>query len=700
MLRSNVAMVLLWGPDGVMIYNDAYAIFAGPRHPQLLGSNVREGWPEVAAFNDNVMNVGLAGGTLNYHDQELTLHRAGRPEQVWMDLDYSPIPDDNGVPAGVIAIVVETTDRVQSRRWQAGERERLRQFIDQSPGFMSIMLGPDHVVDHTNAAHDKLTGGRALVGKPVRQALPEIEAQGFVELLDEVYQTGIPYSGLSLRAAFTHPNQDGEDERFLDLSLGPLRGPAGDVIGVIAQGHDVTDRVVAERSLRGSEAQFRSLAEALPNHVWVASPDGKLTWLNSRVCDYAGVPEAALLDDGWASIVHAEDIGRAATVWRHALETGSPYEAEFRLRRNDGDYRWHLARAVAARGTDEQITHWIGTNTDIEDHKRITEALTYSERRLRISQNAGGIASLELDIASGTVVGSDRFWSIWGLSQRDSIHISELEKIVVPQDRHVRSNEETRVAGTAVTSVEYRVRRPDTGELRWLSRTIEFIRDQTGKPTKMFGVMQDITERKEAQSRQELLVYELEHRIKNILAMVSAIAAQTLRNGDLEVVRETFRERLNALARAHDILNKTRWTKASLHEVIASSITAVPGDRITVDGPALPINPKAALSMALAVNELATNALKYGALSATTGRVDIKWSIEHNSADAGAPFRWTWQETGGPKVTAPTRRGFGSLLLQRVFATDFNGKVNIDYHPDGVVCVLQSATPTIGGHTA
>jgi hypothetical protein len=99
---------MLWGPEGVMLYNDAYSGFAGGRHPQLLGSNVREGWPEVADFNDNVMKVGLAGGTLRYRDQELTLHRNGRPEQVWMDLDYSPVIDAFGDPAGVICFLAET----------------------------------------------------------------------------------------------------------------------------------------------------------------------------------------------------------------------------------------------------------------------------------------------------------------------------------------------------------------------------------------------------------------------------------------------------------------------------------------------------------------------------------------------------------------------------------------------------------------
>src|SRR5215469_17967270 len=114
LLRSPVPMVLLWGPDGIMIYNDAYSAFAGGRHPRLLGSKVLEGWPEVADFSDRVMKVGLSGGTLAYRDQELTLYRSGVAEQVWFNLDYSPILDESGKPAGVMAIVVETTERVRA----------------------------------------------------------------------------------------------------------------------------------------------------------------------------------------------------------------------------------------------------------------------------------------------------------------------------------------------------------------------------------------------------------------------------------------------------------------------------------------------------------------------------------------------------------------------------------------------------------
>ena len=138
LLRSPVPMVMLWGEGGVMLYNDAYAVFAGKRHPQLLGSPVREGWPEVADFNDNVMRVGLAGGTLRYQDQELTLYRNDVPEQVWMNLDYSPVIDEDGRPGGVLCVLAETTGHVTARAALVESEARFRLMVDTVPQIIWI----------------------------------------------------------------------------------------------------------------------------------------------------------------------------------------------------------------------------------------------------------------------------------------------------------------------------------------------------------------------------------------------------------------------------------------------------------------------------------------------------------------------------------------------------------------------------------
>ena len=177
-LRAPAPMALFVGPGGIFLYNDPYRSIAGPRHPEVLGRPVAEGWPEVAAFNAGVIRTVLDGGTLSYRDQELTLRRNGVDEQVWLNLDYSPIADDAGRPCGVIVYVSETTDRVKYDRAVAGERERLRQMFEQAPSFMAMLRGPGHVFDMANAGYMQLIGHREVLGKPIREALPDLAGQG------------------------------------------------------------------------------------------------------------------------------------------------------------------------------------------------------------------------------------------------------------------------------------------------------------------------------------------------------------------------------------------------------------------------------------------------------------------------------------------------------------------------------------------
>ena len=252
-VHSPVPIVMLWGDEGFMLYNDAYSRFAGARHPKLLGSRVREGWPEVADFNDNVMKVCLAGNTLAYRDQELTLYRNDRAEQVWMDLDYSPVLDESGQPAGVIAIVVETTQRVLADRQVTAALERLRTMFEQAPGFMALLDGPEHVFTLANAAYVDLVGVRELIGKSIRHALPEIEGQGYIQLLDRCYTTGEPFFGQSQKVDLRRNSGDSET-RFVDFIYQPVKDSSGTTTGIFVQGADVTERKLAEDELNALNA--------------------------------------------------------------------------------------------------------------------------------------------------------------------------------------------------------------------------------------------------------------------------------------------------------------------------------------------------------------------------------------------------------------------------------------------------------------
>ncbi len=374
-LQSAVPMVTLWGEHGVMIYNDAYAVFAGQRHPQLLGSNVREGWAEVADFNDHVMKTGLAGKTLAYADQELTLLRDGAPAPVWMNLDYSPVRDDSGKPIGVMAIVVETTAKVHAIRLSLAESAKLRQMFEQGPGFMALMMGSEHVFEFVNPAYLQLVGHRNVLGQPLRAALPELQGQGLYELLDTVFATGEPFAGTALPVTLRRLPDSEPEMRHVDLVYQPIKTPDGGVIGILVQGVDVSERVIAEEAVKASEAEFRAFAQAMPNHVWAASPDGMLDWFNDRVYEYAGATQAQLGGGAWTDIVHTDDIGLVSDRWAAALQSGHTYMSEFRLRRANGDYRWHITRAVPIRDEAGNIRRWVGTNTEIEEQKAVAQAL-------------------------------------------------------------------------------------------------------------------------------------------------------------------------------------------------------------------------------------------------------------------------------------------------------------------------------------
>jgi PAS domain S-box-containing protein len=444
-LQSPVPIVTLWGVDGVMLYNDAYSVFAGGRHPQLLGSKVREGWSEVADFNDNVMKVGLAGQTLRYEDQELTLHRHGRGEQVWMNLDYSPIRDEQGVPVGVIAIVVETTAKVRAERWLSGERERLRRMFEQAPGFMAMLTGPEHVIELTNASFTQLVGDRTILGKPVEEGLPELRGQGFVEILNRVYASGLPVSGSAQSIVLNRLPGAPAEQRYVDFVYQPVRNEAGAVIGIFIQGTDVTDRLAAELAVHESEEKFRTFAQAMPNQVWSARRDGELDWFNDRVYEYSGAAKSSLDGQAWGTIIHRDDLQAAIPQWAEAVASGTTYECEFRVRRADGVFRWHLSRALPIRDNAGRIVRWIGTNTDIEDQKsaaralerlnktleqQVVESVADRDRMWRLSTDIMLVA----DFQSNIVAVNPAWRQILGWDEKNLIGHSFLE-FVHPDDR-------------------------------------------------------------------------------------------------------------------------------------------------------------------------------------------------------------------------------------------------------------------------
>lgn len=369
LIAAPIPIVMLWGTQGVMIYNDAYSDFAGGRHPQLLGTNVREGWPEVADFNDHVMKVGLAGGALVYRDQELTLHRNGKPEQVWMNLHYWPAPGEDGEPAGVIATVVETTDRVLAERRERLERQRLEQVFEQAPGFICTMRGPDHVFEYVNAAHRRLFGSADWIGKPLADAFPDIQGQGFDELLDQVYRTGEAQTSYGVPATFGTSRDGVAETRMLDFVYQPMRDEAGAVTGIFCEGYDVTEPRQAEAALAESQERLQLALAAADLGTFVWFPQRDLAEADARMMAMFGLPPDGLLtlQTALAQSIHPEDGPAYADAVGRALDPAGDHRLnhDIRVLQPDGTLRWLTITgqvqfegdtAVRMAGTAQDIT--------------------------------------------------------------------------------------------------------------------------------------------------------------------------------------------------------------------------------------------------------------------------------------------------------------------------------------------------------
>ncbi len=201
------------------------------------------------------------------------------------------------------------------------------------------------------------------------------------------------------------------------------------------------------------------------------------------------------------------------------------------------------------------------------------------------------------------------------------------------------------------------------------------------------GVMRDVSERKRAEERQRLLVNELNHRVKNSLATVQALASQTLRNADtVEGARSALTARLLALSMAHDILTREDWGGAPLADVIRAAVVHNGEQgRFTIGGPDVRLTPQMALALSMALHELSTNAVKYGALSNETGFVEITWQVNRNGSKR---LELRWEEHGGPPVAAPTRRGFGTRMIEDGLTRDLEGSAHMDFQPWGLTCTI------------
>jgi PAS domain S-box-containing protein len=317
------------------------------------------------------------------------------------------------------------------------------------------------------------------------------------------------------------------------------------------------------------------------------------------------------------------------------------------------------------------------------------------ERFLQFALQAAHLGSWSLDLCTNRLALTNGSKTNFGHSTADTITYDDINAAVHPEDG-ARRDEALRMAVevTGEYQTEFRILTP-AGEERWLGARGQVLRRSDGTPLLLVGVSQDITDRKRAEEHRTLLANELSHRVKNMLATLQAIVSQTLRSaGSLEEAGETLSGRIKSMGAATDMLINEQRESASMHELVDRALAPFRSDaddRFRVNGPSIPIPPRIAVGLALALHELSTNAAKYGALSTPGGRVDLSWKVAEESK--ASRLYVCWEEVGGPPVVPPTRTGFGSKLIERVLASEINGTVELDYRPSGVVFTAIAPMP-------
>jgi PAS domain S-box-containing protein len=507
-----------------------------------------------------------------------------------------------------------------------------------------------------------------------------------------------------------------------------------------------------------------ALADQLPQLAWIADADGSIYWYNQGWYDYTGTSPEEMLGWGWQAVHDPAVLPHVIERWRAAIRSGQPFEMVFPLRGADGRYRPFLTRVRPSKNPEGRVVRWIGTNTDISDQHEVAESLTQEKAHLETLNRTVAQVSAELNLerlvqtvteAGVSLTGAEFgafFYNVVDVGGESltlytiaGVPREHFSKFPNPRATHVFSptfrGEGTVRSDDILADERYGRNAPyhgmpaghlpvrsylavpvksRSGEVlgglffghpepgQFTQRHEELVVGIAGQAAigidnaRLFDAAQrEIAERRAAEEHRELLINELNHRVKNTLATVQSIAAQTLRTGAIEAeVRERLDARLMALSDAHNLLTEHNWEGATLDEVVRIALRPhrTEGDyrdRFSAEGPIVNLLPKTALAIAMAFHELATNALKYGALSNEGGRVRIRWDV---ISDAGQPrLRVVWTESGGPSVTPPSRTGFGTRLIERGLAAELGGSVSLSYPPTGVVCTVDTPMPSTGG---
>jgi len=586
-------------------------------------------------------------------------------------------------------------NKVRKTERSIAETERLnehyRQLLDNiEQGFCLIEMIYDEAGNainyrflEANQAFERHTGIRSAVGKTALEAVPELEAH-WIETYARVAQTGV---ALSLEQGSSAMN------RLFTLDAVSVDGAGSNKVALIFS--DVTDRRRAEQSLIKGEERLRLALEAGQMAVWDWSFEtGENIWNDAMFRMLGLQPGTATASfEAWMSRVHPADLPGVESLFSDSLKPGGEFHLEFRVLGQRDEIRWVSARGRTNSDDEGKVIRSYGVMTDVTERNLIDNDLRVSETRYRRLFECAHDGVVILDAGTRKIIDANPFMTkLLGYKHAELVG-KELYEIGLLKDkaeskamiRELNSRNQIRYEDLPLES--------RTG----LHKEVEVIANLYNEGDRLVIQcnIRDITERKLAEQHVSMLMAEINHRAKNLLAVVQAIANQTAKEGSPATFSARLSDRIVALAAGQELLVRNQWLGVELSDLITAQLDHFRdwiGTRVVLDGPVAELTPDAAQGIGMALHELGTNAAKYGALSNDAGKVTISWKV---TKGAHPKFSITWLERGGPKVEPPTRSGFGQTLIGRMAQASVQGTADIDFAEAGVSWSLNAPAANV-----
>lgn len=722
-LYSSFPTAVYWGSELHLLYNDAWAPIPAERHPGALGRPGKEVWQDIwEVVGPQFERVLETGEGFSTFDQMLPMVRGGKARETYWNYSFTPIWDEEGRVVGVFNQGNETTEIVMARRRATAEIARLGQMFNHAPAAIAMTRGPNHVFELTNPAYDALVGRENVIGQTVVEAVPEVVAQGFVDLLDDVYRSGEAYVGKAVPVTL---NRGGAaEERLVDFIYQPVFEDDGEVSGIFMQATDVTDAVHAEQALRLSEERYQAIVNSIDQMIWSTRPDGYHDFYNDRWYEYTGVPRGSTDGEAWNGMFHPDDRARAFEVWGKSLATGDPYEIEYRLRHRSGEYRWVIGRAQCLRDEDGQIIRWYGSCTDIHDQKLAEQKLAAQAAALtrEIEQRQKNeIALRESEEFNRSIIDSSgdciKVLDLGGhvrflnSTARVQLEIDDETTVVGrhwlshwPKESHNLVREALEQAQNGHGARFSSFRPTDKGTPKWWDVVVTPVLGAEGTTERIVCLSRDISAQIRAEEARDLLLREMDHRVKNLFSVASGMVSMTARNAETpSEMADKLKGRFTALAKAHDLIRAALGREyhhaearlsSLLTEILRPHLDCGRSDQVALSGPELYLPVEASTSLALVFHELATNTVKYGSLAAPGGTLDVTWEEKSDQ------LVLCWKERiAEGRLSEPTAQGFGSRLVTSTTTGQLNGTIDYDWQEDGVVITLTIPLETLDSPT-